>query len=193
MEPINQFIDKINPIEAPYVKDGDIISIKYELKVIEKDGKMAFDFDNLDEVDVDVAASDGSKKYYKQLKLKELSGLHTSSSPDEFGVEQNTGPISTSYNHPEQTFKTDKEFKFPSSYGRVSLSYPRIIMLLKSNQLNKNKNNAEILSELEHAKTPDDVKDIIKKHDLRFDSNYIGGKTKKRVFKQLRGKRTRRQ
>lgn len=247
MESINQIIDNVKPIEAPDVKDGDIISIKYELKVIEKEGNLEFDFNNLDDVDVQVSdpGPNGMKKYYKKLNMKELP-VAVDSHSDRFGVEADTvgndtnlpGSLNASevvaksnksdnitpqrqeedklnnepiantsvkppappfdrydkFKNPDKYkgFKTNKDFKFPSN-GSVELSYPKIIKLLNENKLNNAKNNKEILAELENATTPKEVIDVIKQHDLWFNNDHIGGKTKKRAFKQLRGKRTRRQ
>ena len=80
-------------------------------------------------------------------------------------------------------FKSDPNIKFQSSnpgLNKVTLSYPRIIMLLnKLKNTNADKANL-VLSELTAATTQDEVQSIINKNQLNLYGNAVTGGTKKR-------------
>ena len=81
-----------------------------------------------------------------------------------------------------QALQQDKNKKYYDGLGgRVSLSLPRIEMLVKNNiGKNTNKNWSQILSQLETATTQQQVQDIINNSKLSFSANSIGGTRKKR-------------
>jgi hypothetical protein len=78
--------------------------------------------------------------------------------------------------------QTNKNKKYYDGLrGRVSLSLPRIIMLIKNNiGKNQNKNWSEIVEKLNNATTEDQVQNIINTDKLSFSANSIGGTRKKR-------------
>jgi hypothetical protein len=78
--------------------------------------------------------------------------------------------------------QTDKNKKYYDGVrGRVSLSLPRIIMLIKNNiGKNTNKQWGEIVEMLNTATSVDQVQNIINEYKLSFSSNSIGGTRKKR-------------
>ena len=90
-------------------------------------------------------------------------------------------------------FKSDPNIKFQSSNpgrNRVTLSYPRIIMLLnKLKSSNEVKANT-VLSELTAATTVPEVQSIINKNQLNLYNNEVTGGTKKR--RMNKNKRTKR-
>ena len=94
---------------------------------------------------------------------------------------------------PQPAFKTDTNIKFVSynpGLNRVTLSYPRMMMLLnKLKNTNPTKANA-VLNELTTATTEADVQSIINENQLSFSNNSVSGGTKKR--RMNKNKRTNR-
>jgi hypothetical protein len=142
-----------------------------------------------------------------QLKAIQMSasdnanGMDNSSTPEETSSSldmsnDNSEPVietsdstmeSTDMESPDAdlSFKTDKDYKYSSPGSRVTLSYPRIIMLLQ-----KNPSRASVMEQLVSATSKDQVQTIIDDNKLIFSSNSVGGKTKKRAAKKRGGKRT---
>jgi hypothetical protein len=80
-------------------------------------------------------------------------------------------------------WQEDKNTKFKDGQGgRVTLSFPRIIMHLDKNiqQNNTNKQWSEIKIKLLSAASVEDVQKLIKEYSIRFSANSIGGTRKKR-------------
>lgn len=80
-------------------------------------------------------------------------------------------------------WQNNKDIKFKDGEGgRVTLSFPRIIMLIDKNiqQNNTNKPWAEIKDKLLEAKSIQEVQSEINQYSIRFSSNYVGGTRKKR-------------
>ena len=80
-------------------------------------------------------------------------------------------------------WQDDKNTKFNDCCGgRVTLSFPRIMLLLQGNinKGNKTKNWSSIKSQLTDATSISEVNSIIKQSGLNFSANSILGGTKKR-------------
>jgi hypothetical protein len=93
-------------------------------------------------------------------------------------IMQPEGPVKEEVQKPWQN---NKDMKFSDgANGRVTLSFPRLIMLLDNNikQNNTNKPWTEIKTKLLDATSIEEVKKIIKDYSIRFSANSVGG-TKK--------------
>ena len=93
----------------------------------------------------------------------------------------------------QPAFKTDTNIKFNSSnpgLNRVTLSYPRMMMLLNNLKRTNPTKADSALSELTAATTAADVQSIINKNQLNFYGNSVSGGTKKR--RMNKNKRTNR-
>jgi hypothetical protein len=80
-------------------------------------------------------------------------------------------------------WQEDKNIKFKDGQGgRVTLSFPRIMLLLSNNvtQGNANKPWTEIKMKLLDATSTQEVQNIINQYKIRFSANSIGGTRKKR-------------
>ena len=94
---------------------------------------------------------------------------------------------------PQPAFKTNADIKFNSSnpgLNRVTLSYPRMMMLLNKLKSTNPTKADSALSELTAATTAADVQSIINKNQLNFYGNSVSGGTKKR--RMNKNKRTNR-
>lgn len=83
----------------------------------------------------------------------------------------------------QKPWQNNKDIKFyDGNGGRVSLSFPRIIMLLDNNinRGNTKKDWSSIKDQLLEANTTDEVKNIIKTSGMNFSANSVGGTRKKR-------------
>ena len=90
------------------------------------------------------------------------------------------GPIQETIPKPWQE---DKNIKFKDGQGgRVTLSFPRIMLLLSNNvtQGNANKPWTEIKMKLLDATSTQEVQNVINQYKIRFSANSIGGTRKKR-------------
>jgi len=130
-----------------------------------------------------------------EIKLNEIQGsvnklkekYNTTSSiteepviKEEETVIKEEGPIQETIPKPWQE---DKNIKFKDGQGgRVTLSFPRIILLLSNNveQKNTNKPWTEIKMKLLDATTTQEVQNVINQYKIRFSANSIGGTRKKR-------------
>jgi len=130
-----------------------------------------------------------------EIKLNEIQGIvnklkekyNTTSSiteepviKEEETVIKEEGPIQETIPKPWQE---DKNIKFKDGQGgRVTLSFPRIILLLSNNveQKNTNKPWTEIKMKLLDATTTQEVQNVINQYKIRFSANSIGGTRKKR-------------
>jgi hypothetical protein len=84
-------------------------------------------------------------------------------------------------------WQENKDLKFKDGAGgRVTLSFPRILMLLDNNikQSNTNKPWAEIKNKLLEATSIQEVQNLINQYSIRFSSNSIGGTRKKTRWKE---------
>ena len=93
----------------------------------------------------------------------------------------------------QPAFKTNADIKFNSSnpgLNRVTLSYPRMMMLLNKLKITNPTKADSALSELTAATTAADVQSIINKNQLNFYGNSVSGGTKKR--RMNKNKRTNR-
>jgi hypothetical protein len=121
--------------------------------------------------------------------------LSTNSDNDFYGIESSmpnkseeiTPQVNTSsasdYSAAVKPWQDDKNMKFQDGNGgRVSLSFPRIIMLIQGN-INKNNTSkawGSIKEQLLDATTLNQVKSIISENKLNFSANSVLGGTKKR-------------
>jgi hypothetical protein len=114
-------------------------------------------------------------------KLKEKYNTTSSSIEEPVIKEEETIiPIQETIPKPWQE---DKNIKFKDGQGgRVTLSFPRIILLLSNNveQKNTNKPWTEIKMKLLDATTTQEVQNVINQYKIRFSANSIGGTRKKR-------------
>ena len=90
-------------------------------------------------------------------------------------------------------WQDNKDIKFADgNRGRVTLSFPRIMMLLDKNIKtgNATKNWSSIKDQLVAATTTDEVKNIIKTSGINFSGNSVfGGTKKKRKVSRKKSKR----
>ena len=93
-------------------------------------------------------------------------------------------PMSASEPEPMQNpLLQDKVTKYePGTFGRVKLSFPRIITLIDNNikMGNTKKNWTAIKSQLLAATNKNDVQSIIKENQISLSSNSVGGTKKRR-------------
>lgn len=83
----------------------------------------------------------------------------------------------------DKTWTTDKTLKFKDGAGgRVSLSFPRIMDLIKNNidKGNTKKDWSTIKSKLTDANSVGEVQSIISDYKMSFSSNYVAGTKKRR-------------
>jgi hypothetical protein len=118
-------------------------------------------------------------------KLKEKYNTTSSITEEPVIKEEETvikeeGPIQETIPKPWQE---DKNIKFKDGQGgRVTLSFPRIMLLLSNNveQKNANKPWTEIKMKLLDATSTQEVQNVINQYKIRFSANSIGGTRKKR-------------
>jgi hypothetical protein len=118
-------------------------------------------------------------------KLKEKYDTTSSNTEEPFIKEEETiikedGPIQEMIPKPWQE---DKNLKFKDGQnGRVTLSFPRIMLLLSNidTKTNTNKPWMEIKMKLLDATSTQEVQNIINQYKIRFSANSIGGTRKKR-------------
>jgi len=130
-----------------------------------------------------------------EIKLNEIQGsvnklkekYNTTSSiteepviKEEETVIKEEGPIQETIPKPWQE---DKNIKFKDGQGgRVTLSFPRIMLLLSNidTKTNTNKPWMEIKMKLLDATSTQEVQNVINQYKIRFSANSIGGTRKKR-------------
>ena len=113
-------------------------------------------------------------------KPQENTSSSTTSSSD-FMSDYANEPSVTETSSVPKPWQDNKDLKFADgNRGRVTLSFPRIIMLLDKNIKtgNTTKNWSSIKDQLLAATSTDDVKNIIKTSGMNFSGNSVSGGTK---------------
>lgn len=125
-----------------------------------------------------------------QQEVNELKSSPSSSMPQE-NTSSSSDFMSDYANEPSVTetasvpkpWQDNKDIKFADgNRGRVTLSFPRIIMLLDKNIKtgNTTKNWSSIKDQLLSASSTNEVNSIIKTSGMNFSGNSVSGGTKKR-------------
>jgi seryl-tRNA synthetase len=137
-------------------------------------------------IDEDIAALE-IKLNKLQTSFNEIKERqnNTSSQVDQSATTQETPAQNESpaQNVVSKPWQEDKNIKFKDGQGgRVTLSFPRIILFLDNNikQNNTNKDWPTIKAKLLGAESVKDVQDQINLYRIRFSANSIGGTRKKR-------------
>jgi hypothetical protein len=133
----------------------------------------------------------------KQESSDDFYGLESSmSKPEENTSSSSSSDFMSDYaNEPSvaKPWQDNKDIKFADgNRGRVTLSFPRIMMLLDKNIKtgNSTKNWSSIKNQLLAAATTDEVKNIIKTSGINFSGNSVfGGTKKKRKVSRKKSKR----
>ena len=124
---------------------------------------------------------EGNLKNIQQQVNDALDSIKTAqqtSSTSDFMSDYNNEPSVV-----PKPWQDNKDLKFADgNRGRVTLSFPRIMMLLDKNikSGNTTKNWSSIKDQLLAATSIDEVKNIIKTSGMNFSGNSVSGGTKKR-------------
>jgi hypothetical protein len=129
----------------------------------------------------DEQIENGIKNIENKLNLveKQVNEFKNKNTTRDTTIHRDEGDIN------QKPWQEDKNIKFKDGTinGRVTLSFPRIILLLDNNitQGNTNKPWQEIKEQLLNAISIQDVENVINKYNIIFSANSIGGKrTRKR-------------
>ena len=112
-------------------------------------------------------------------KSEEMT-LPVDNSPASSDLMKDYGSVEPVESKPWQDDKTTKFYD--GNNGRVSLSFPRIMMLIDGNisKGNVKKNWTSIKEQLLNATSVDQVKSVIQSNTLNFSSNSVSGGTRKK-------------
>ena len=128
--------------------------------------------ENLDDIQTKL---DNIQQEVNELKSRSTSSMTSSSMPSE-SMPSESMPV-------DKSWQDNKDIKFADgNRGRVTLSFPRIMMLLDKNinSGNTTKNWSSIKDQLLDATSTDEVKNIIKTSGMNFSGNSVSGGTRKK-------------
>jgi cell division protein FtsL len=134
--------------------------------------------ENLDDIQTQL---NNIQQEVNELKSRSSSSMPSLSMPSDSmpsdSMQEESMPV-------DKSWQDNKDIKFADgNRGRVTLSFPRIMMLLDKNIKtgNTTKNWSSIKDQLLDATSTDEVKNIIKTSGMNFSGNSVSGGTRRKI------------